>query len=578
MKRKLALILTVIVFLMISNVPIISEFRSEDPYKIYNEYKDSLLRLQQDIAHIYMELQRGKNPQPIYEHLLQSIESTATLIGKAELASQHVADGLQMSLWAQMDVLFIFGLTIQQKKDLTNLGYTEEDITKILESLAHYDDYYYSAVTGFTTEEIEWFHSMGLTDGQITELQNDVRAHYVNARTYQELVKQHQSKLLYIQILLSMSVLQIFAELGHHEKDKYKSELKNAEKKLMEAILNVSTDQSSLERVKALSKQVYKMADQEIRSGKEQYFVDFFIGLQIHCGALTALHGDLDFGLAEIRLYTSVLSECIILSERLTSSSLQADENSIALNDIPENSPEDIVHIPNSIEEEGESQGQVEESDETNNVGWVSVLIKASDSSDWGFWRMVYTYIVTNLGQALALEEVKYFLTSHIGDAAALYVTSAGGVILTVITTAPGIGETWRDSIPYDPAGFFTNIIEDKETIEEIERGARSGRLCRQERYCAVLRDPGVIVYTIMCAERIYRSPWGNYFYYMKDNSGYEWVVEVQDMQYGLGRVAQAHRVGCGDLEYFGTSYNTIYDMWESCLHFTQAWERPSLN
>lgn len=577
MKQRLALSLIIVFMLMVCNVPTFSESTSEDPYKVYSEYKHSLFMLQQDIARIYLELQ-GKNPQAVYEHMLQSIESTATLIGKAEIASQNVHDGLQISLQAQLNVFFLLGFTKEQKTDLLNVGYTEEDIDELLKVLAYCDDHNYHAITGFSTEEVEWFRSWGLTDEQITELQASICDNYTKIRTNQELVKEHQSELLYIQIILSLAALQTLTELDDQKKNKDKSELHDSEEKLLEAISNISKDHSSLEKVKTFSKQTYKAAEQEIHRGNEQFLADFFIGLQIHCGALTALNGDPEFGLAEIRLYEGVLSECMMSSERSAPYFAQAGGQSAFQDAVSKTFLRDIGHVPSFLGQAEEPKGQVEESDETNNAGWITVLVKASDSSDWSFWKMVYVYIVENLGQIKILEKMKDFLTHHIGDAAASYVINAGGVILTIIANAPGIGETWIDSIPYDPAGIFTDIIEDKDTIKEIERGAKSGPLCRRQRYAAVLAYPGVIVYTIMCAEKIYKSPWDSYFYFMRDEKNEEWIVEVQDMKYGLGRVVQAHKVGCGDLECFNIQYTTIYEMWESCLLFTPVWERSQLN
>ena len=129
---------------------------------------------------------------------MQTVEKTAEVIGRAELASQNVYDGLQFSLRSQLEVLLILGLTEEQKTHLLNLGYTEEDVAEIMDSLLHYNDYYHHATTGFTPEEVEWFHSMGLTDAQIVEMQTAIQEQYTQVRTYQEVVKQQQTELLYV--------------------------------------------------------------------------------------------------------------------------------------------------------------------------------------------------------------------------------------------------------------------------------------------------------------------------------------------------------------------------------------------
>jgi len=319
MKKGLALSLAAVLFLMMCDIPPISESEGENPYKLYKEYRNSLYALQKDITQIYLEIDK-KNPQAVYEHILQVIEKTARLIGEANTASQNVHDHLQISLQDHMEILLILGFSEEQKENLTNLGYTEEDIAELQTWLLHYNDYYHHVTTGFTLEEMEWFYSVGLTDDQISDLQIVLEKHYTQRHTAQQMVKKHQTELLYIQVSLSIAALQTLSKLDNGKnKDKGKNlekTLLNAEEKLLEAIPNVSEDQSSLERVKALSKQVYKAAEQKIRKGENQYLVDFFVGLQVHCGALTALYGDERVGLAEIQKYKGVVAECAASPER----------------------------------------------------------------------------------------------------------------------------------------------------------------------------------------------------------------------------------------------------------------------
>lgn len=97
----------------------------------------------------------------------------------------------------------------------------------------------------------------------------------------------------------------------------------------------------------------------------------------------------------------------------------------------------------------------------------------------------------------------------------------------------------------------------------------RSGKQCERFGYRAVYTDPIQIVYTIMHAAKVYKSPDNRYYYYRKDYKD-EWVVEVDVLEHKCcGRVATAYRVDC-DYE----CGDTILEKWELCDNFTLVWER----
>ncbi len=550
-----ALTLIIVLFLTVCDVPVFSESVSEDPYRVYNEYRTSLLALQQDIAQVYLELE--KNPQAVYEHMLQVTERTAVLIGNAEIASRYVEDGFQGSLRGHLELLLEFGPSEKQKNDLMNLGYTEEDIAKILDSLAYYNDNYHRAVEGFTPEQIQRFSSMGLTDAQIADLQARISDHYAQIHTLAEEIKEQQTELLCIQISLSAAALKVLLDSKSTGKGK-SDELKNAEEKLLEAITNVSEEQSSLEKVKAYSKQVYKAAEQKIRKGDSQYMGDFFIGLHVHCGAVTALNGDPEFGLREIRGYESALSECIS-TERSVSSLVQSTPGG--------ESSLDSVSVPAFV-------GQIEESDETNNVGQIIVLVKAGDTELWEFLQMLAEWGVPQVVQ----EAFKNFLANFVSVETASFVVNVGGVVFALIMTAPPVGASWVDCVvdcmTTDPSGIFTKISEDENTVKTIELGTQVGEICEKTGFWAVYTDPGQIVYAIMLASRVYKSPCNHYFYYMVDISD-AWVVEVEG-QYGCGRVVTAYRVDCEPYQCASYYDLTILEKWALCDNFILVWSRSS--
>jgi hypothetical protein len=559
MRKILALSLGIFLFVMVCDIPALPGSLSDDPYKAYNEYRTSLLALQQDTAQLHLELQQ-KNPEAVYHHMLQVIEDTAALIGNAEVASRNTYDGFQGSLRGHLELLFDHGLTEKQKTDLLSLGYTEEDIGELLESLAYYNDYHHNAVEGFTPEQVHWFSSMGLTDAQIFELQTTISNHYTQIHTVEEELKQHQKELLYIQLSLSVAALKVL--LDQENKGKNTSDgLENAEEKLLEAIKTVSEDQSSLEHVKAFSKQVYKAAEQKIRKGEPQYMVDFFTGLQVHCGALTALSGDTEFGVREIKGYESILSACL-LDESIQAQSALATEELL--------SPDADAVL--------DFVGQVEESDEDNNAGYIIVIVR-----EWGTRLSYFAHLLAEWGvpalvQQLFMQFLEYCIDLAVG--AGEFVVGAAGVIFTLITTAPPVGGSWVecvvDCMTEDPSGTFAHIYEDKDTIATIEAGTNNKYLdeCERTGYIAVYIDAIQIVYTIAHASRVYRSPNNHYFYYRVDYSS-AWVVEVEFIAHECcGRVVRAYRVDCTIFTCGDISYDSILEQWVLCDNFTLVWMR----
>lgn len=562
MKKIPAFGLIVILLVMTCDIPAFSSSASEN-YKVYNEYRASLITLQESIAQLYLELQQKKNSQAVYSHMLQATENTAALIGNAEVASHNVYNGFQGSLQGHLELFCEYGLSEEQKRDLMNLGYAEEDIVEIEKSLAHYNDYYHHAAEEFTPEQIQWFFSAGLTDEQILELHASIRDHYSQIHTLEEEIRQQQTELLYVQVSLSIAALKML--LDQEDKDKDKSdELRNVEEKLLEAILAVSEDQSSLEHVKAFSKQVYKAAEQKIRQGKDQYVVDFFIGLQVHCGAVTALNGDTEFGLVEIKSYEHVLSECISADRSVPFHAQNAPID-------PQFQSRDAVSVLDFV-------GQVEESNEDNNADYIVVVVKT-----WGTRLSDFVQMMNEWGLPEMVQELfEKFLQEviHFPAEAVKFVCSVGGVIFTLIVTAPSVGGSWVecvvDCMTEDPSGIFMQIFEDKDTVATIEAGANNEDLtdCERDGYWSVYIDPMQIVYTIMQAIEVYKSSNNHYFYYMVNYSG-GWVVEVELLEHECcGRVVRAYKVECEPYQCGGHSRLTIREKWILCDNFTLIWSR----
>ena len=171
-------------------------------------------------------------------------------------------------------------------------------------------------------------------------------------------------------------------------------------------------------------------------------------------------------------------------------------------------------------------------------------------------------------------------MKEYIGYGAASLTVKVGGVIFTLIITAPPVGGSWVecvvDCMTQDPSGIFMEIFEDKETVETIEAGVidRDLEWCHRMGYREVLDDPMQIVYTIMFTLEVYRSPDNHYFYYMENNTD-AWVVEVEILEHaGCGRVVRAFKVNCSYYECDNVYYYSIRKKWVSCDNFTLVWSR----
>ncbi len=539
---KVALGLVVVLLLMMCDIPVSES--DYDTYHLYKKYRDDLYTLQKDITHLYVELHQGKNAQAVYEHLLQTVEKTAVLIGKAELASKDVHEHLQISLKDHIELTLVRGLSESQKENLAALKYTEKDITELLDWLFHYNDYNYHAVIGFTPEEMERFYSLGLTDEHIDELQTIMNDHYTNLYTAQQLVKEHQTELMHIQVSLSVAALPILSELDTHGKEK--SALQNVEEKLFKAMLTVSDDKSSLEQVKAFSKQVYKTAEQKIRKGSNEYLVDFFIGLQVHCGSLTALYGDTDLGLSEIRFYTNLISECVSPERPLLSMG-----ESLTLGQYLSVPMEGFV-------------GHVEEFDETNNMGVAYVFVKGSDTTLLQSILLLVSFI-TCIGQPeFSLQQLVNFLAFTITPT--VIIVGAAGAVLLLIITAPAVGHEWPPAVP--------GWIEGKEVIIVVEGSYGQGHIaeraqskdkCIAGSHQAILDDKYMIQKIIVHAlNLLYNGNNGQYVYYYVDSLGKEWAVFVEEYENDYYQLITAYRADCAPFRCRkdNEDYNSIFKKW----------------
>ena len=538
MKKELALSLVITLFLAMCNIPVVSEPDSQEEYAVYREYRENLCRLQEDTALIYLELHQGKNPHAVYEHMLQIVERTAVLIGNTEAASKDIHNDLRPSPQNFMEMILLLGLNEEQKSNLKNLGCTEEDIAEFMDWILVYNDYNHHVIEGFTPEEMERFYSAGLTDAQVSELQTFIDNYYAHLHTTQEAVKQQQTGLLQVQtsmILAAVKLLEDNVEVKDKSKDS--GRLQNAEGKLVEAILDISEDQSSLEHVKAYSKEVYKAAEQNLRKGEHQYLVDFFVGLQIHCGALTALNGDRECGLSQIRVYERVIEECAASPERPDPQPLRfGEQKALAEHPLPLT---DFV-------------GLVEESNEANNMGAAVVFVKAPDTTFMQFLMLLFAGVGGPASVNWALPELTISLESLFAGAGVTVSTIAtgavGAVILLLIFIPPvGYGE-WPDAIVGRINGNEIIIVVDGSygqghIIKEAESGKKP---CIRSSHQAIVDDPYKIKEIVIDARKLFYHQGANQYLYYFRTTLKEWVVIIEEWGgYGIYELITAYRLDC---------------------------------
>ncbi|MBU7048458.1 MAG: hypothetical protein HXS54_18655 [Theionarchaea archaeon] len=442
-----------------------------------------------------------------------------------------------------LESILILGLSETQKENLSTLGYTEDDIDELLDFFLHYNDYYHHIETGFTPEEMERFRSVGLTDDQVSELHDILDNHYSKWSTVQEVVKEHQIELMHAQVSLSVAALQTLLESTDTKdkgKGKQENRITNAEENLLNALSNLSGNQSSLEKVKAFSKHVYKAAEQEVKKGNTQYMVDFFIGLQIHCGAVTALHGDIELGLKEIQMYEDLLSECVENKELLQS--IPLEESSIKESSQQSTPLTDFV-------------GQIEEYDETNNLAVAYVLVKAPDTTVLQFLFLLSSFVFTEFGEAgwsitlPQLMDIIGTITTFTISAVVTKIAIVAGAFLLLIVTAPSVGLEWPAAVPgWIEGDQIIIVVEGSYGQAHIPQRAESDDECTASSHQAILDDKYMIQEIVTNALKLlYNKYSGRYIYYFIDDSGKEWGVFIRKWgETKYYELRTAYRADCG--------------------------------
>ncbi|MGD2249796.1 MAG: hypothetical protein PVF58_15415 [Candidatus Methanofastidiosia archaeon] len=570
MKKVAVYGIVITLFLMMCDTPVFSGvIDNDEEYSVYETYYANVHELEEDIVQLYLDIHQKKNSQAVYQHILQTIQKTAVLIGEAEPASQDIYEDTRISLQNYMEITLILGLK-EQKSRLMDLGCTEEDIALVMDWILQYNDYNHHVTTGFTPEEKNRFYALGVTDEQISVFQTMVNEYYAQSHTAQKVVKQQQTGLMQVQVYLSLAALKLLQEdqgkdnkgKGNN-KDKNIDRLQNAEERLLQAILTSSKDQSSLEHIKAYSKQVYKAAEQNIRNGQSEYIVDFFTGLQIHCGAVAALNGDPEFGLNLIKRYKNVVSECAASPERPVVTPVETTESYTQSKPTESYMPEKSVTMKEFV-------GEIEEEYEHNNMGVVLTIVKAPDTTTWQFFLLIggvvsgeaFSWIVSNL--TISLES----LTIGTITVSTLATGFVGAFVLILITIPPvGKGE-WPDAVKGSIEGEEIIVIVDGSYGQKhIKKRSQSDEPCIQSSHKAILNDKYMIKTIVEKAQKLfYNKEFGQWIYYYVDARGKEWTVFIR--KYGnenFYELRTAYRVDCPppyECKPTGEEFTTIIGKW----------------
>ncbi|MBU7043242.1 MAG: hypothetical protein HXS47_06585 [Theionarchaea archaeon] len=547
MRKALACGLIVSILLSLCNVPAISEEPDSD--SLYREYRNDLVNLESAVHALLHEINTGKNPQSVYEHLLQVTLQAATLRGTLYPASQSLQDTMHISLQSYLEILLDPELSNQYLLEWQEKGYTQEEIEHILKWILYYNDFSYHSARGFSPEQRAWFSSAGLTESDIEELQHHITSTYEDPRTTQEMVTLGQEQLLTIQLSLSVATIQTLREIEKGG-NKSKNEIKNkrGDEGKIDHLLRVEGDLTgmyehpmthlSLEHVKARSHQMIKAAEQVILSGSPEYCIDFFIALQIHCAAVTALSGDPERGINEFLRYELALQECAGSPERL---SLQSSDISSSLSP-PSHSPANL----------GNLVGNVEEWHEENNLAVVYILAKIPDTSWMEYITMISSVAFgSGSGASFSLSSLADALAGLFGGVtvtvAAVGIGVVGSIFLLIMSAEP-VGYEWPPYVPgWNGTDYVIVIVDGSYGQGHIVARAQSDQdPCIRSSHQAILDDKYMISKIIYNAKKIFYNPdTMQYIYYYIEN-GKEWVVFTKKYgNTGFHELRTAYRADC---------------------------------
>ncbi|RMD95630.1 MAG: hypothetical protein D6813_00015 [Calditrichaeota bacterium] len=286
-----------------------------------NDYQEDLFELNKKIAKIYREINTGPKSrgwESIYVHSIETAEETAELIGGTnKLATLLSTSGFvteNTSLSSQLLDVAVNGFSPETRESLIQAGYTSQDIalleTKVLEYNAYLNRI---SAEGFNSEEIQTLREAGYNDSEIEALEEGIRQRYSLSFSAVDQLNASKYELYQVQVVLSVLSLKLLIN-SSDEHGKVSSEqlehLGELEQELIEDI-SKSNSKNNWEHIRNGGKEIFKYSEMLIKkSGNASAFsVDYFIGLQVYLGAITALEGDEAFALNVIDSYKPALED-----------------------------------------------------------------------------------------------------------------------------------------------------------------------------------------------------------------------------------------------------------------------------
>lgn len=276
-----------------------------------SKYQKNLLKLNEKIAKVYQELDDGKEP---YSHAVKAAEETAEMIGKtnalAALLSESGFDTGTTNLSSQLQDVAIYGFSAEVRESLIQMGYTPEDIEALETKITEYNAYLYRISNeGFTSEEIQSLKDAGYTDSDIENLERAISQRYLSDLNAAGQLNASKNELYQLQTTLSILALKLLIE-SSEEKGKISMEqmrhLGELEEKLLEDI-----DKGKWNHIRSSGKELYKYSEMLMKKSDNasEFSVDYFIGMQMHLAAITALEGDEEFALSVVNTYKLALED-----------------------------------------------------------------------------------------------------------------------------------------------------------------------------------------------------------------------------------------------------------------------------
>jgi len=327
MKRFITSLLTFLILSSAITPAVLAGEESKNHIKYdISDYQKDLLDLNEKVAEVYQDLNMGDEPRSksSYVHVVGTAEEASKLIGKTNklvaLLSGSEFESTNTSLGSQLDDVGITGLSSELKDDLIEAGYTLDDIEALEKKLIEYNAYLYRISTdGFSPEEIQSLRNAGYTDEDIENLKNKITQRYFSNFNAGEQLNASKNELYQVQATLSILGLKLLINSSEGKGEISPEQIEHLgklEKRLIGDIDKLG-EKEKWNHIRDDAKGLYKYSEMLIKKADNasEFSADYFIGMQMHLAAITALEGDEKFALDIINSYRLALED--LANERL---------------------------------------------------------------------------------------------------------------------------------------------------------------------------------------------------------------------------------------------------------------------